>query len=220
MESRLRIFLLTGVALGTLSGCGLFRGGDEPVVNDERVAVVDPRVERRDIVVPDIDTENFEVGLYAGLLSIEDFGTNTVIGARAAYHVTEDFFVEGVIGSSDAGLTSFENLSGGAQLFTSDQRRFRFYNMSVGYNLLPGEVFLGSRLAFNTALYVIAGVGNTQFGGDDHFTVNAGLGLRVFPKDWIALHVDVRDHMFDTDLLGEKKTTHNVEGHLGFTIFF
>ena len=36
----------------------------------------------------------------------------------------------------------------------------------------------------------------------------------------LAVHADVRDHMFDSDLLGEKKTTHNIEAHVGLTIFF
>jgi hypothetical protein len=34
------------------------------------------------------------------------------------------------------------------------------------------------------------------------------------------VHADVRDHLFDSDLLGEKKTTHNIEAHVGLTVFF
>ena len=42
-----------------------------------------------------IDTEDFELGAYVGMLSIEDFESNVVYGARLAYHLTEDFFLEG-----------------------------------------------------------------------------------------------------------------------------
>ncbi|HYQ72154.1 MAG TPA: outer membrane beta-barrel domain-containing protein, partial [Gammaproteobacteria bacterium] len=69
-------------------------------------------------------------------------------------------------------------------------------------------------------LYIIAGAGNTEFADDSHFTVNAGAGYRFLLNDWIALHLDFRDHIFDSDLLGNDKTTHNLEGTGGVTIFF
>jgi hypothetical protein len=36
----------------------------------------------------------------------------------------------------------------------------------------------------------------------------------------VTLHLDFRDHLFDTDLLGEQKTVHNIEAHMGMTFFF
>ena len=54
------------------------------------------------------------VGAFVGIMSIEDFGSDVVYGARLAYHVTEGFFVEATVGQTEAGLTSFEVLSGGA----------------------------------------------------------------------------------------------------------
>ena len=42
-------------------------------------------------------------------------------------------------GQTDVGLTSFEKLSGGAPVLTSSQREFSYYDISAGYNLLPGE---------------------------------------------------------------------------------
>jgi outer membrane beta-barrel protein len=182
--------------------------------------VIDPQVERRDIREPNIDTEDFEVGAFAGIMSIEDFGSDAVYGARFAYHITEGLFVEGTVGQSEAGLTSFEELSGGAPILSDSDREFTYYNLSLGYNLFPGEVFLGEGRAFNTSLYLIGGLGSTKFAGDDRFTVNVGAGYRFLISDWIALHLDFRDHLFDTDLLGTEKTVHNIEAHLGMTVFF
>ena len=48
--------------------------------------------------------------------------------------------VEGTVGQSEAGLTSFEALSGGARLF--EDRMLTYYNLNLGYNILPGEVRL------------------------------------------------------------------------------
>jgi hypothetical protein len=36
----------------------------------------------------------------------------------------------------------------------------------------------------------------------------------------MAVHFDVRDHVYDTDLLGSKKIVNNLEAHLGLSIFF
>lgn len=182
--------------------------------------VIQPSIIRREINVDKIDTEDFEVGAYAGLLSAEDFGTNLVVGARLAYHISELFFTEMAVGMSDTQETSYEKLSGGAQLITDEDRRLTYYNVSLGINLLPGEAFIGNSYAFNTALYVIGGVGITRFAGDDRFTINYGGGYRFLATDWFAIHFDVRDHIFKIDLLGEEKLAHNLETHGGITVFF
>jgi len=226
MESRFRVLFLIA-AIVALPGCAATKnlfgfGRDEaPTPVSERPGqVIDPQVERREIKERRIDTEDYELGAFAGVMSIEDFGTDLVYGARLAYHVTEGFFIEGTVGRSDAGLTSFEVLSGGARLITDSERMLTYYTLNVGYNILPGEAFIGAGQAYNTNLYLIAGLGSTRFAGDSRFSVNFGAGYRFLLTDSIALHLDFRDHLFDIDLLGEEKTAHNLEGHLGVTVFF
>jgi len=187
---------------------------------DGHDAVVEPRIERRAIHEPTIDAQDFEVGLYAGVISVEDFGSSAVYGVRGAYHVTEDFFVEATYGRTKVGKTSYETLSGAAQLLTDSERQFSYYDLSIGYNLFPGEAFIGRNHAFNTALYLVAGAGATRFADDSRFTFSFGGGYRFLATDWLALHADVRDHVFDSDLLGTNKTTHNIEVHAGATVFF
>jgi outer membrane beta-barrel protein len=226
MESRFRVLFLI-VAIVGLSGCAatknLFGFGREeapPPSAEAPGQVIDPQVERREVKEPAIDREDFEVGGFVGIMGIEDFGSNVSYGVRLAYHMTEGFFVEGMAGQSKGGLTSFEILSGGAQLITDSERTMTYYNLNLGYNILPGEVFIGEGHAYNTNLYLIAGLGSTRFAGDDRFTVNFGAGYRFLLTDAVALHLDFRDHLFDIDLLGEEKTAHNLEAHLGFTVFF
>jgi len=233
--SRLRLLFLTATLGAALSGCSMFRG-DDVVAPPEAVPaatgatttgepagdrpIIDPQIERRQIERARIDTEDFEIGAYFGILSIEDFESHAVYGARFAYHLTEDFFLEATAGQSKAGRTSFENLSGSANLLDDDDRKYTYYGLSLGWNALPGEVFIGKDRAYNSAFYFVAGIGSTTFGGDDRFTVNGGFGYRILPSDWIAVHFDVRDHIYDTDLLGEKKIVNNLEAHLGLSVFF
>lgn len=232
--SRLRLLFLIALAATTLPGCALFRRGEAslpPAANAQTAAepvtgepsdqpIIDPQVERRSIRRTRIDTEDFEAGAFVGVLSIEDFESNVVYGARLAYHLTEDFFLEATAGQTRAGRTSYENLSGSAELLSDDERDYTYYALSVGWNALPGEIFLGENRAYNTAFYLVAGIGNTTFAGDDRFTVSGGFGYRILPADWIAVHFDVRDHVYDIDLLGEKKIVNNLEAHLGLSIFF
>jgi outer membrane beta-barrel protein len=227
MESRFRVLFLACLLAFGLSGCAatknLFGWGEEetpPPADIPAGQVIDPEVERRDIKEPDIDSEDFEISGFVGVLSIEDFGSDFVYGVRLAYHVTEGFFVESSVGQSEGGLTSFEVLSGGAPLLSDSERELTYYNLNLGFNILPGEGFIGKGRAYNTAFYVTGGLGSTTFAGDDRFTVNFGAGYRFLLNDSVALHVDFRDHLFDIDLLGEEKTAHNLEGTFGIAVFF
>ncbi|HLJ38099.1 MAG TPA: outer membrane beta-barrel domain-containing protein [Steroidobacteraceae bacterium] len=233
METGIRILLLT-LALAMLPGCATVRGWfhhgakktqpapEGPATADQETPprVIEPQVERRTIKVPRIKSSNVELGLNYGVLSIEDFGSNPVYGATLGYHITEDFFLQGEIGRSRGGRTSFETLSGNIQLLTNNERRFTYYDLSLGYNFLPGEAFVGRGVAMTSAFYLLGGFGATDFAGDTKFTVNFGAGYRIVPWDWMALHFTVQDHVFQTSLLGVTKLTNNLEARLGATAFF
>jgi outer membrane beta-barrel protein len=230
METRLRILLLT-VVFATLPGCATVRhwfhrdhqstASSAPAEDDNAPPprVVDPEVARRKITVPNIRSRNIEVGVNYGVISIEDFGTHPSYGATAAYHITEDFFFQAEVGRATAGNTSFETLSG-INLLTGSERRFTYYDLSLGYNFLPGEAFIGRGRAMTSAFYLIGGIGATDFAGDTKFTVNFGAGYRVVPTDWLAIHITVQDRVFQSDLFGPTKLTNNLEARIGTTVFF
>ena len=243
MESPNRLLLLTTALCATLllSGCSLLRwpwfgknkNVEQQQTEDQAAAeeeaedadstpprVIEPNVARRKIKTPKIDNENWEIGGGAGFVSIEDFGTNSTYAGQISYHVTEDFFFRADIGQSTAGKTSFETLGGDIELLTGNQRRFTYYSLSLGYNFLPGEVFLGRKLAMNSGFYTLVGIGSVKFAGDNRLTVNLGAGFRVLPTDWLAIHIGVQDRVFNSDLLGEDKVTNNMEMLLSATVFF
>jgi len=219
-----------------LSGCALFRRDkavEKPQTEEQAAAeeaaedqdstpprVIEPNVARRKIKVPKIDNENWELGGGYGFVSIEDFGTNPTFAAQVTYHVTEDFFFRGDIGRTTAGRTSFETLGGDIELLSGNQRQFTYYSLSLGYNFLPGEVFLGRKTAMNSGFYTLIGIGSVKFAGDNRLTLNFGAGYRVLPTDWLAIHLGVQDRVFDSDLLGETKVTNNLETLLSATVFF
>ena len=240
METGIRVLLLTALLAG-LPGCASVRDWyhqraerraasraqnapppPSESSQDENAPprVIEPEVARRKIKVPRIRSSNVEMGLDYGALSIEDFGTHPVYGITAAYHITEDFFFQGEAGRSRGGRTSFETLGGNVQLLTESERRFTYYDLSLGYNFLPGEAFIGRGIAMTSAFYLLGGIGGTDFAGDTKFTVNFGAGYRVVPADWLAVHITVQDRVFQSSLLGTTKLTNNLEARIGTTVFF
>src|SRR6202167_6797898 len=157
MESRLSSVLL---AAALLSACSWFHRGDKgptPIVAEEPQAepsIIEPQVNRREVKTPKIKAKDFEIGAYVGALSIEDFGTNPIYGVRLAYHVSEDIFLEAFAARSKAGLSSLEDVFPDITVLSSSGRQFTYYDLDLGYNVLPGEIFLGRGRAFNNALYV------------------------------------------------------------------
>ncbi len=81
-------------------------------------------------------------------------------------------------------------------------------------------MFIGRNLAMNSTFYVLGGIGAYEVCDKQRFTVNFGAGYRVLPADWIALHIDVDNRMFESDIFGTNKLTHNLEAHVGATVFF
>jgi len=218
METRFRILFLNTrqqliTALMLLLACTSVRA---ELVLDQS-PVIKPEIDRREVSEAKINVDDYEIGIYAGVLNIEDFGSSVVYSTRLAYHITEDVFVEATVGYSEAGENGFETLTGFNLLSNRD---FIYYHLSVGYNILPGESFVGSNRAYNSAFYLIGGLGVVEFNNDSFFSLNVGAGYRVLLNDNIALHITARDYLFDFDLLGTNKLTNNIELTAGVSFFF
>lgn len=220
MDTRIFRLFLIAAALALPSATALAAEAD---VLDEP-PVIDPNIVRLGLKEANIDSENFEVGLYAGYMSIENFGTDVVYGLRGAWHVTEDLFIEGQYGITEAGKTSWESLTPNGNLFPDGDRELIYYNLSLGFNALPGEVFIGANNAFNTQVYFLAGAGTTEFAGDREFTINVGVGLRLIALDWLAIHIMMQDLIFEkpgiVDPADSGDASHNMQYTTSLTVFF
>jgi outer membrane beta-barrel protein len=181
--------------------------------------VVVPEVERRDIKLPKFPSKDIAVGLFAGTYATQNFGAAAVFGGRLGYHITEDWFVEGTLGQSTVTDEAFRQVLPGG-IFVNPEEKLSYYNVSAGYNLLPGEAFPTAKRAKATAIYLIAGIGSTKFNDQRSQTVNFGLGGRLLLTDRAAVQFDMRDHVFSLDLLGKRQSTHNLELTGGFTYYF
>jgi outer membrane beta-barrel protein len=210
--------LLKASLAAALAGAGVGALAQKaPPGNNDQVVV--PQVDRRDIEKPRFPSNDFEMGLFTGTYATQNFGSSWVYGARLGYHITEDFFVEGVYAQTKVSDELFRQILPGG-VFSTEREKLAYYNLSAGYNLFPGEIFAGGRWARPSQFYVIAGVGSTKFADQRKPTFNFGFGYRVHLADWVALQVDLRDHIFSLDLLGKRQTTQNLELTGGLTVSF
>lgn len=208
MRRTLTALLLSATAVTALAQT---RPADEPPIV--------PEVERRDLRLPRFPSRDFELGAFVGTYATENFGASAVYGLRVSYHLTEDWFAELSFGSTQVSDASFRQILPGG-IFTSEKERLSTYSLSAGINLLPGEVFLGSRQARATAIYLVGGVGSTDFAGQKRQTFLLGFGWRILLGDRGTLRVDLRDHVFSLDLLGRNQSTQNLEASVGFGWLF
>ncbi|MFT6329794.1 MAG: outer membrane beta-barrel protein [Bermanella sp.] len=215
------LFNAHAVAQGSLVKSSSAKSAARPMQanTDQPPALIDPNIERREINESDIDTEDLEIGIFGGFIVIEDFESSAVVGVSLAYHINENLFLEARYAQATAGQTSFEKLSGGAPFLTEEERDYTYYNLSIGYNI-NGETFFTDNLVFNSDIYFTLGAGSTEFGGDERFTISAGAGYRLLFTDFWALKVDVRDHVFTSDIIGVEKDVHNIAITLSTTFFF
>ncbi|MAB52247.1 MAG: outer membrane beta-barrel domain-containing protein [Marinobacter sp.] len=182
--------------------------------------LIEPDVRPQKVDEALIDTENFEIGAFAGIINIEDFESSFLWGGKLTYHLSETFFFEANVGFAEGGETSFEKLAGDVQVLSDEDRDYRYYNINIGMNVLPGEAFLTENYAFNTNFYLIGGAGATDFAGDTRFTFNVGAGYQVLLTDSVSIHLGVREHFYRIDVLGEEKTSVNTEVSGGLSVFF
>jgi outer membrane beta-barrel protein len=185
----------------------------------DKQQVIEPQVARREFKKPRFPSDDIELGIFTGTYETQNFGSSLVAGVRAGYHISEDVFVEAAGAQTRVTDQDFRQILPGG-IFPLPRETLRYYNLSLGYNILPGEIFLPGNHAKYSALYVIAGVGTTNFDQNSRETINVGAGFRVFLADWTAVQLDVRDHVFSINLLGAPQTTQNLEFTLGLSFFF
>ncbi len=223
MESRIQRFFLKHAILAvalTLTSALSAAQNDNSGPEEKTVlnAVIEPDLERREIKESLIDSENLSFGAFSGVMSVEDFGSNNVVGVRAAYHISEDWFIEGTYGETSVGQTTAESFLD--INIVGPDRTLDYYNASLGVNLFPGEIYLGRNYAFNSNVFLILGGGRTSFAEDEFYTYNFGGGFRLFITDWVAFRLDFRNHIFTHNVLGEEKTIQNLESHFGLSFYF
>ena len=187
--------------------------------NDGSVRIIDPKKEVSVAKSAAIDTENFELGLFAGFLAVEDFSSNLVYGASFSYHITPSFLAQLNYGTSDVNKATFEDVANASFLSDGD-RAFEYYNILAGYRILRGRSFFGANKKYNSDIYLLAGIGSVDFAGSSNSSFVLGTSYRVVLTDAIVANLDIRGHSVERDFLDDSKRTFNTEYVFGLNFLF
>ncbi|MCW8876380.1 MAG: outer membrane beta-barrel domain-containing protein [Kangiellaceae bacterium] len=183
------------------------------------VTVIEPKSKNTRAKSAKIDTEKFEIGVYLGSLSVEDFGTNQAMGISFLYHFSPTVFAQFSYGSSDVGRATFEEVAG-QDFLSDDDEVFSYTQIAAGYKLFHGRSFLGEKSKFNSHIYLTGGLENVEFAGESNIGLVVGTTYKVVSTDWLTWNFELKNHIFERDFLADKKMTNNIEFSVGFNVLF
>ncbi|SMF41210.1 outer membrane beta-barrel protein [Alteromonadaceae bacterium Bs31] len=186
---------------------------------DKKEAVIEPEKQPEPVHSAQIDTEHFELGAYVGVLNVEDFNSNPVMGLSFVYHINDKFIAQALYGSSTVSKATFEKLSD-SDFLADEDRNFRYLELLGGYKLLGGRSFFGSNTKVDSDLYLNAGFGQVNFADNSETGLVIGGSYRLVMTDWMTMSVDIRDHIFNREFIGDSKVTHNTEFSVGINALF
>ena len=204
---------------GRTARCGeLSRAGPEHAARQQRPGR-HPQVDRRDIEKPKFPSNDFEIGLFTGSYATQNFGSSWVYGARIGYHITEDFFVEGVYGADQGQRRAVPADPAGRHL-PAGHGKARLLQPVDRLQPVPRRDLHRRQAGQAVPVLPHRRRRQHQVRRSEKPTFNVGFGYRVYLADWVALQLDLRDHIFSLDLLGKRQNTQNLELTGGLTFYF
>lgn len=202
-------------ASGLLLIVGAAAADDQERETGVRVLEPEPRPGAE---VAAIDTERFELGFYTGALSVEDFGTDPVYGIELSYHLTDTWLLQANYGEANIDRAAFETSQ--RQFLASADRDFEYFSVAGAYRLVHGRSFFGPRRKYDSDIYVLFGPQRVSFANNDEWGWTFGISYRTVFTDWLTANVDIREHSFEREFIGDTKQTFNTEFRIGVNALF
>ena len=198
----------------------LAQGGTIGDINKPaKEVIIEPEKKPVEAKAAEIDTERFEIGLHLGVLNVEDFNANLSTGLSFTWRLMDGVLAELRYTQATTERATFEELADQDFLADSD-RKFSAIEVLGGYRVLNGRSFFGRSAKIDSELYLLGGLGQASFAGNDSVSFVFGASYRTVFTDFITVNVDIRDHMFNREFIGDDKLTQNIEFSLGVNYLF
>ncbi len=217
MQPKLIAFSKLFLVLSLLLSCDTLKALESE--DKEVVTIIKPKKKVAQVDAAAIDTEQFELGLSYGALSVEDFGTNSLTSIHFGYHLNQDFLLQATVASSDIDKATFEDVVGQDFLSSAD-RELSYTQLMASYQVFYGRSFLGKKRKFNSHLYLNFGIENIEFAGEKEIGFIVGTTYKVVATDWLTWNFNLNNHIFDRSFLADNKVTNNIELSIGLSALF
>ena len=168
-----------------------------------------------------IDTERFELGVYAGFLSIENFDVNSLIGLQGTFHINSRLMANVYYGQSDSARARFEREVGDDSNFIADREDgFRYVAAGISYNVLNARSFSGSKRKYDSYISIDTAIESVDFAGESNIGLMIGTTYKTVVTDWFTVNINLKDHIVEREFLGESNLTQNLELSVGLNFLF
>jgi len=141
-----------------------------------------------------------------------------VFALSYAYHMTEDLAVE-----ATAGLTRLTS-HGGPELertfavLEGQPRRQLMFDANLVWSIAHAKLRLGGSIT-HFDFYVTGGGGVVDSALSSGIAGNGGFGLKFFLGRAFGLRLDMRDHVFQQQLLSQSMVVNDITATVGFSIY-
>lgn len=180
------------------------------------VRIVEPApVEQR---AEPFSSGRIEAGFYTGSLSVEDFGSNLLVGVELTYYLDPRWFIQANYGVSEVDRAAFETSD--RQFLASSDRDFEYFSIMGAYRIVQGRSFFGERHKFDSGVYALLGPNRVSFADNTEWGLSFGISYRMAFTEWLSGNMDFREHVFERDFIGDKKHTMNTEFRIGINVQF
>lgn len=160
-----------------------------------------------------------ELSVWGGFYASDLLSTSYTYGGAVAFYPGEDIGVEASILVTPFTLAVEKPLT---QFFAG-----RVFNTSMAY-IVVGN-FLWSPIHFKVRatdhaiahgdIFLAVGAGDTINQTVQGATFDAGIGLKVYAGRWVAVRFDLRDYVMIQEAVAVQRTTNNLVGTLGLSVF-
>lgn len=174
----------------------------------------EPELPRSTYSASAIASQDIELGLFVGQLSIEAVRNILVTSVKAAYHLTPRYFVELSYDKAFVEDTAYRNTDNG--VVATKYTDYRRYDVSLGMNLVHGEFYINSDRSMPVDLYAQLGTGSSSL-DEDYTTTSLTLGGRTLLDDQTALRANFTQLFLDT---GQGEIDNHFQAAVGISVYF
>jgi outer membrane beta-barrel protein len=163
-------------------------------------------------------TNRHEFLIQGGYYVSDLFDGTYIIGASYAYHMTEDLAVEATFAYSRLESSGAPELERMFAVLGNQSRNELFFNADLVWVPAHGKMRIGGSIR-HFDLYLAAGAGVIDSALSSDIAGNGGFGLKFFLGRAYAIRFDVRDHIYQQQLLSRKVLVNDLTTMVGFSIY-
>jgi len=150
-----------------------------------------------------------------GSVPLYTFG---IFALAYAYHMTEDFAVEATAAVTQLTSKGGPELERTFAVLQNKPRRQLMFDAALVYSLAHAKMRFGGSIT-HFDFFLVAGGGVVDSVLSSGIAGTGGFGLKFFLGKAFAFRVDVRDSVFQQQLLSEKFVVNDISATLGLSLF-